>query len=78
MQNLPSHQKLRHFLFLGFFLFSLILGASAPLFAQNAIDFSLKNLEGNTVRLKDFIGRDVILINFWATWCVPCVKELPT
>jgi peroxiredoxin len=48
-----------------------------PAHAQNAIDFSLKNLEGDTIRLLDYVGKDVILINFWATWCVPCVKELP-
>ncbi len=55
----------------------MFLGAAVFTSAQNAIDFSLKNLEGQTVRLKDYIGKNVILIDFWATWCVPCVKELP-
>lgn len=64
------------FLFLGLLIFALIAGPS-PAYAQNAIDFALKDLAGDTVRLQDFIGKDVILINFWATWCVPCVKELP-
>lgn len=32
--------------------------------------------DGNRVSLADFRGR-VVLLNFWATWCVPCIKEMP-
>ncbi len=39
-----------------------------------AIDF--KDGAGRTVSLEDFKGR-VVLINLWATWCVPCRKEMP-
>ena len=42
-----------------------------------APDFSLKDLSGKMVHLKDFIGKKVIVMNFWATWCVPCKLELP-
>ena len=56
---------------------SVLLLSALSLPAQNAIDFSLRDLEGNTIRLSDFLGKHVILIDFWATWCVPCVKELP-
>jgi len=63
-----------------FFLFSLTIllagcsskgGAGGP-----APDFSLKDISGNTVSLKDLRGKYVIL-DFWATWCPPCLMSIP-
>lgn len=49
----------------------------APTVLHNpAPDFVLSTLDGQTVRLSDYKGRPVF-INFWATWCVPCIEELP-
>ncbi|KON69010.1 TlpA disulfide reductase family protein [Peribacillus butanolivorans] len=47
----------------------LKIGAAAP-------DFSLKTLDGKQVNLSDYKGKKVML-NFWATWCPPCKKEMP-
>ena len=43
---------------------------------QPAPDFELETLDGETVRLSDYRGAPVAL-NFWATWCLPCVLEIP-
>lgn len=41
-----------------------------------APDFTVTNLDGQPVHLADLKGKRVIL-NFWATWCVPCLSEVP-
>ena len=43
---------------------------------QKAPDFRLMDVDGNWVSLFDFSGK-VVIINFWATWCVPCRWEIP-
>ncbi|MBI4527049.1 MAG: TlpA family protein disulfide reductase [Deltaproteobacteria bacterium] len=41
-----------------------------------APQFTLPNLEGGKVGLKDFRGK-LLMLNFWASWCVPCREEMP-
>ncbi|WP_437598038.1 TlpA disulfide reductase family protein [Sorangium sp. So ce590] len=45
--------------------------------ASPAPDFSLPALDGKTVRLSDYSGKSVVLIDFWSTTCDPCLAEMP-
>jgi peroxiredoxin len=47
-----------------------------PEIGQLASDFELNTLDGTTMRLSQFQGQAVI-VNFWGTWCPPCVQEMP-
>lgn len=43
----------------------------------NAPDFTLPSLEGKNVSLSDYLGKSVVLIDFWSTTCDPCLVEMP-
>ena len=53
------------------------MGIRRPAEPSVAPDFTLTTLEGQPARLREFRGK-LVLLNFWATWCAPCLHEMPS
>ena len=45
-------------------------------FGEMALDFTLTDITGKQHKLSDYRGKNVMII-FWATWCIPCIMEIP-
>jgi peroxiredoxin len=54
-----------------------LLGLHQPARWSRAPDFILTDLHGKAVQLRQFQGK-VVFLNFWATWCAPCLVEMPS
>lgn len=50
--------------------------ASSAILGERRPHFSLEDLDGEEVEIADFDG-EVVVLNFWGTWCEPCVEEIP-
>lgn len=60
-------------------LFFISLFTSLLIQSQTSLpDIHLKNLEGETVSIQEASKDKLIVFDFWATWCVPCINELDT
>lgn len=55
----------------------VLVAVAATATAGPPPDFRLQDLDGNWVTLSDHVGKDVVYVTFWATWCVPCRREMP-
>jgi peroxiredoxin len=63
----------------GFFVYREVTRVGDPgivNIGQQAPDFSIKDQSGKAIKLSDYRGK-VVFLNFWGTWCLPCIEEMP-
>jgi peroxiredoxin len=71
----PFALRLHHKIYALLLLAFVLIGLSGCAVSQG-VDFELEGIDGKTYRLSDYRGQWVI-VNYWATWCPPCIEEMP-
>jgi peroxiredoxin len=61
----------------GNYLHEFIIGLLSIKKGDSAIDFKAKDINKKNIQLFQFKSKKYVLLHFWATWCTPCMKELP-
>ena len=57
--------------------FLIVITHSSYSFSQaNLPNINIKSSSGRVINIKEFSSDKIIILNFWATWCVPCINEL--